>query len=39
MSRSRKSLYVLIPLLASIFGVLLIEAGLALFYPIPFSLE
>ena len=39
MSRPRKSFYLLIPLLASLFGVLLLELGLALFYPIPFSLE
>jgi hypothetical protein len=39
MSKARKSFYILIPLIASVFAVLLLELGLALFYPIPFSLE
>jgi hypothetical protein len=39
MSKSRKSFYILIPLIACVFAVLLLEFGLALFYPIPFSLE
>ena len=39
MTKPRKSFYILIPLVASLLAVLFLELGLALFYPIPFSLE
>jgi len=39
MSGVRKSFYIILPLLSCLIGILLIELGLALFYPIPFSLE
>ena len=39
MSKARSSFYILIPLLSCVIAVLLVEAALALFYPIPFSLE
>ena len=39
MSRPRKSFYILLPILSGLLALLLVELGLALFYPIPFSLE
>jgi len=39
MSGKRKIFYVVLPILSCLIGVLLVEIGLALFYPIPFSLE
>jgi hypothetical protein len=39
MSEPRKSFYILLPLFSCVFALLLLEAGLALFYPIPYSLE
>jgi hypothetical protein len=39
MSQPRKSFYILLPIISCGFALLLAEAGLALFYPIPYSLE
>lgn len=39
MTHSRRSFYVLLPLLAVCFTLLLAEVAFSLFYPIPFSLE
>lgn len=39
MSGPRRSFYIILPVFACISGVLLVELGLALFYPIPYSLE
>jgi len=39
MSGVRKSFYIVLPIISVLVGILLLEAGLALFYPIPFSLE
>ena len=39
MSGTRKSFYILLPLFSGLFALLLVELGLHLFYPIPFSLE
>jgi len=39
MSGVRKSFYIVLPIISILVGILLLEAGLALFYPIPFSLE
>ena len=39
MTGAHRSLYILLPVISCLFGILLIELGLAIFYPIPFSLE
>ena len=39
MSGPRKSFYILLPLLSCLIALVLVEIGLALFYPIPYSLE
>jgi hypothetical protein len=39
MSGVRKSFYVILPILSCLFAVLLVELLLAVFYPIPYSLE
>ncbi|MEJ2138525.1 MAG: GDSL-type esterase/lipase family protein [Gammaproteobacteria bacterium] len=39
MSGTRRSFYIILPVFACLIGVLLVELGLALFYPIPYSLE
>jgi len=39
MSETRKSFYIVLPLLSILLGILLVEFCLAVFYPIPYSLE
>jgi hypothetical protein len=39
MSGSRKSLYFILPIVSCLLGLLLVELLLAVFYPIPYSLE
>ncbi len=39
MSGPRKSFYIILPLLSCLVALVLVELGLALFYPIPYSLE
>ena len=39
MSGSRKSLYFILPIVSCVLGLLLVELLLAVFYPIPYSLE
>jgi hypothetical protein len=39
MSEPRKSFYILLPVLSCLFALVVVELGLAIFYPIPYSLE
>lgn len=39
MSDPQKSFYIILPLVSGLIALLLVEIGLAIFYPIPFSLE
>ena len=39
MTASRRSFYIILPIVSCLLGLLLVEALLAVFYPIPYSLE
>ena len=39
MSSARRSFYIIIPFVSCLIAIVLVELGLALFYPIPFTLE